>query len=35
VGLLGRSNEELATRYDRWAATCEADLEKDFGYRGP
>ena len=30
-----RGNRELAERYDQWAKDYEADLEKDFAWRGP
>ncbi len=30
-----RNNQELAERYDEWAKDYDADLEKDFDYRGP
>jgi len=30
-----RDNKELAERYDQWAKDYDADLEQDFGYRGP
>lgn len=30
-----RNNRELAERYDRWAKDYDADLEQDFGWRGP
>jgi len=30
-----RDNKELTERYDEWAKTYEADLERDFAYRGP
>lgn len=29
------STEQLAERYDTWAATYESDLEQDFGWAGP
>jgi len=29
------NNKELAERYDQWARDYDADLERDFGYRGP
>lgn len=29
------TNEELAERYDQWAAQYEQDLDLDFGYAGP
>ena len=30
-----RNNQELAQCYDEWAKDYDADLDKDFGYRGP
>jgi SAM-dependent methyltransferase len=30
-----RTNEELAERYDEWAATYDTDLDRDFEWRGP
>jgi len=30
-----QDNKELAERYDEWAKTYDADLERDFAYRGP
>lgn len=29
------NNKELAERYDQWAKDYDADLTKDFEYRGP
>ncbi len=29
------NNEELAQQYDQWAGDYDADLDRDFGYRGP
>ena len=29
------NNQELAERYDQWAKDYDADLERDFGWRGP
>lgn len=30
-----RNNQELASRYDQWAADYDADLDTDFGWIGP
>ena len=30
-----RDNSDLAARDDRWAATCDSDLDEVFGWIGP